>query len=134
MLNSIDEFRQMCWSKQADQKYHTVSLDICQHTDSTTLVNFCLHHKFIPDRRYVKEKIFEDSELEALLAEDSCQMQEGLAESLGVTQQPIFKRLKAMGMIQKQGNRVPYELKPRDVELRFFSYEQLLQGQNRKEF
>ena len=97
-------------------------------------MNFCLHHKFIPDRRYVKEKIFEDSELEALLAEDSCQMQEGLAESLGVTQQPIFKRLKAMGMIQKQGNRVPYELKPRDVELRFFSYEQLLQGQNRKEF
>ena len=32
-----------------------------------------------------KEKIFEVSELEALLAEDSCQMQEELAESLGVT-------------------------------------------------
>ena len=31
-----------------------------------------------------KEKIFEDSELEALLYEDSCQMQEELAESLGV--------------------------------------------------
>ena len=27
-----------------------------------------------------KEKIFKDSELEALLAEDSCQMQEELAE------------------------------------------------------
>ena len=51
-----------------------------------------------------KEKVFEDSELEALLAEDSCQTQEELAESLGVTQKAISKRLKAMGMIQKQGN------------------------------
>ena len=30
-----------------------------------------------------KEKIFEDSEFEALLPEDSCQMQEELTESLG---------------------------------------------------
>ena len=59
-----------------------------------------------------KEKIFEDSELEALLARDLCQMQEELAESLEVTQQAISKRLEAMGMIQKQGNWVPYELKP----------------------
>jgi len=28
-----------------------------------------------------------------------------------------------MGMIQKQGNWVPYELKPRDVERRFFTCE-----------
>ena len=48
-----------------------------------------------------KEKIFEDSKLEALLAEDLCQTDEELAESLGVTQQAISKRLKAMGMIQK---------------------------------
>ena len=27
------------------------SLDICQHNDSNTLVNLCLHHKFILDRR-----------------------------------------------------------------------------------
>ena len=57
-----------------------------------------------------KEKIFEDSELEALLAEDSGQVQEELAESLGVTQQAISKRLKAMEMIQKQGNWVPYNM------------------------
>ena len=81
-----------------------------------------------------KEKNFEHSELEALLAENSCQKQEELAESLGVTQQVISKRLKAMGMIQKQGNWVPYELKPRDVERRFFSCKQLLQRQNRKGF
>ena len=34
-----------------------------------------------------KENIFEDSELEALLAEDSCKTQEELAESLGVQKQ-----------------------------------------------
>ena len=37
-----------------------------------------------------------------------------------------------MGMIQKQENRVPYELKPRDVERHFFAPEQLLQRQNWK--
>ena len=51
-----------------------------------------------------KEKIFEDSELEALLTEDLCQTQKELTESLRVPQQAISKRLKAMGMIQKQGN------------------------------
>ena len=81
-----------------------------------------------------KEKIFENSELEALLAENSCQTQEELAQSLGVTQEAISKRLKAMGMIQKQGNWVLYELKLRDVERRFFACEQLLQRQNRKGF
>ena len=65
-----------------------------------------------------REKVFEDAELEALLEQDSWQNQEELARSLGVTQQAISKRLKAMGMIQKQGNWVPYELKPRDVERR----------------
>ena len=49
-----------------------------------------------------KKKIFEDSELEALLAEDSCQTQEELADSLGVIKQAISKRLKTIEMIQKQ--------------------------------
>jgi len=39
-----------------------------------------------------------------------------------------------MGMIQKQGNWVPYELKPRDVGRRFFTCEQLIQRQQRKGF
>ncbi|EGI69362.1 Mariner Mos1 transposase, partial [Acromyrmex echinatior] len=51
-----------------------------------------------------REKVFEDAELEALLDQDSCQNQEELARSLEVTQQAISKRLKVMGMIQKQGN------------------------------
>jgi len=49
-----------------------------------------------------REKVFEDAELEALLEQDSCKNQEELARSLGVTQQVISKRLKAMGMIQKE--------------------------------
>ena len=74
-----------------------------------------------------REKVFEDAELEALLKQNSCQNQKELARSLGVTQQAISKRLKAMGMIQKQGNWVPHELKPRDVERRLFACEQLLE-------
>lgn len=81
-----------------------------------------------------REKTFKDEQLEALLDEDSCQTQEELAESLGVSQQAISKRLKALGMIQKEGNWVPYELKPRDIERRLFVCEQLLQRQNRKGF
>ncbi|GBP53847.1 Mariner Mos1 transposase [Eumeta japonica] len=59
-----------------------------------------------------REKVFEDAELEALLDQDSCQMQQELAGLLGLMQQAISKRLKVMGMIQKQGHWVPYELKP----------------------
>ena len=77
-------------------------------------------------------KKFEDEELEALLDEDCCQTQEELAESFGVTQVVISKRLKAAGYIKKQGNWVPYELKPRDVERRFCMSEMLLDRQTKK--
>ena len=72
--------------------------------------------------------------MEALLAEDSCQTQKELALTLGVTQQTISYRLKSLGMIQKQGNWVLYELKPRNVEHRFFTYEILLATHKRKGF
>ncbi|UYV76574.1 hypothetical protein LAZ67_14001221 [Cordylochernes scorpioides] len=77
---------------------------------------------------------FEDDELEALLDEDSSQTQEELAETLGVTQQAISNRLKVMGMVQKQGNWVPYELKPGNIERRICTCELLLKRQNRKGF
>ena len=51
-----------------------------------------------------------------------------------MTHQDISKRLKDIGIIQKQGNWVPYELKPRDVELRLFACEQLLARQRWKGF
>ncbi|GJQ67853.1 hypothetical protein Trydic_g16617 [Trypoxylus dichotomus] len=51
-----------------------------------------------------RERVSIDTELEALLQEDSCQTEEELATSLEVTQQAISKRRKAMGMIQKRGS------------------------------
>ena len=84
--------------------------------------------------RLGQPKKFEDAELGELVNEDSCQAQEELAESLGVDKSTVCKRLKAMGMIQKQGHWVPYELKLRDVERRFFTCELLIERQNRKGF
>ena len=55
------------------------------------------------EERPGQPKKFDDKELEALLDEDCCQTQEELAESLGVTQAAISKRLKVAGYIQKQG-------------------------------
>ena len=82
----------------------------------------------VDDRpREGRPKTFEGAELEALLDMDSCQTEEELASALGVTRQAISKRLHALRMIQKQGTWVPYDLKPRDVERRFFAFEQLLQ-------
>ena len=57
----------------------------------------------VEDRHSGGREVFEDAELEALLEQNSSQNQEELAR-LGVTQQAISKCLKAMGMIQKQGN------------------------------
>ena len=53
------------------------------------------------EERPGQPKKFEDEGLEALLDDDCCQTQEELAESLGVTQAAISKRLKAAGHIQK---------------------------------
>ena len=79
-------------------------------------------------------KKFEDEELKALLDKDCCQTQEELAESLGVTQAAISKRLKAAGYIQKQRNWVTHELKPRDIERRFYMFEMLLEHHKKKSF
>jgi len=47
--------------------------------------------------------------------------QKEFALTLGVTQRTISYRMKSLGMIQKQGNGVPYKLKPRNIERRFFT-------------
>lgn len=85
-------------------------------------------------KRSGRPKVYEDAELEALLNQDSCQTQEELAFTLGVTQQAISHRLKSLGMIQKQGHWVPYELTPRNVERRFSTCEILLARHKRKAF
>ena len=61
-------------------------------------------------------------------------MSNELALTLGVTQQAISHCLKLLGMIQKQGNWVPYELKPRNVERRFCTCEVLFARYKRKGF
>lgn len=48
--------------------------------------------------------------------------------------QAISHRLKALGFIQKVGNWVPHELKPRDMERRFTICEIVLQMCNRESF
>lgn len=97
--------------------------------------------KFKNGEFYVKDKersgrpkVYEDMELEVLLEEDSSQTQKELALTLQVTQQAISHRLKSLGMIQKQGNWVPYELKPRDVERRLCMSEMLLARNKKKSF
>ena len=47
-------------------------------------------------------KKFEDEELEALLDHDSCQMQEEVAKTLGVTHQAISRRLEALGFFKSK--------------------------------
>ncbi|KAG5322672.1 MOS1T transposase, partial [Pseudoatta argentina] len=79
-------------------------------------------------------KKFEDKELEQLLDEDPSQTLSELGKILQVDESTVSKRLKGLGMIQKQGHWVPYELKPRDVERRFGTCELLLQWQKRKGF
>ena len=79
-------------------------------------------------------KKFEDEELEALLHENSCQVQVEHTELLGVDHTTVLKCLKALEMIQKQGHWVPYKLKLRDVEWHLVMCEQLLQQQKKKGF
>ena len=86
------------------------------------------------EERPGQPKQFEDEEMEVLLDENCGQTQEELAESLVVTQAAISKLLKAAGYIQKQGNWVPHELKPRDVERRFHMSEMLLERHKKKSF
>lgn len=76
----------------------------------------------VEDReRQGQPKKFEDQELETLLSEDSRQTLDEVSEQLGVNRSTVSKRLKALGFIQKQGNWLPHELKPRDVERRLMT-------------
>ncbi|KAG5324069.1 MOS1T transposase, partial [Pseudoatta argentina] len=55
-------------------------------------------------------KKFQDKELEQLLDEDPSQTLSELGKILQVDESTVSKRLKGLGMIQKQGHWVPYEL------------------------
>ncbi|GBP98280.1 Integrator complex subunit 2 [Eumeta japonica] len=79
-------------------------------------------------------KKFEDKKLEELLDQDRCQTLTELGKTLQVDESTVSKHLKVLGMIQKQGHWLPYELKPRDVKRRFLTCELLHQQQKRKYF
>ena len=81
-----------------------------------------------------RPNVYKDLELEALLDQGSCQTQEELTHTLGVTQQAISHRLKSLGMIQKQESWLPSELTPRNVERRSSTCEMLLVRHKRKGF
>ena len=86
--------------------------------------------------RSAQPKKFEDKELdrEALLEEEQSQTQEEACRIIGSNSTSGFCTIENHGNNSKQGNWVPYELKPRDVERRFFTCEQLIQRQQRKGF
>ena len=63
-------------------------------------------------------KKFENTELEAFLDQDLCVTLEMKADELYVDVSTVSKRLKAIGVIQRHGHWVPYQLKPRDFERR----------------
>ncbi|GBP71383.1 Zinc finger BED domain-containing protein 4 [Eumeta japonica] len=77
---------------------------------------------------------FEDEKLEELLDQDRCQTLTELGKPLQVDESTVSKRLKDLGMIQKQGHWAPYELKLRDVERHFLTCEPLLNGKKEKVF
>ncbi|KAG5309747.1 MOS1T transposase, partial [Pseudoatta argentina] len=62
--------------------------------------------------RFGAPKKFQDKELEQLLDEDPSQTLSELGKILQVDESTVSKRLKGLGMIQKQGHWVPYELVP----------------------
>ena len=72
-------------------------------------------------------KKFEDKELEALLEEDQSQTQEELAKLLGVTKQAVMIESHGNDSKTRKLDALELELKPRDVERRFFTCEQLIQ-------
>ena len=63
-----------------------------------------------------------------------CTKRKKNSTTLGVTQEAFSHRLKSLGMIQKHGNWVAYELTPRNVERRFSTCEMLLPRHRRKGF
>jgi len=58
----------------------------------------------VEDRHSGEERFSEMQNWRHYLSKTRVKIKEELVRSLGVTQQAISKRLKAMGMIQKQGN------------------------------
>jgi len=83
--------------------------------------------------RSEQPKKFEDKELEALLEEDQSHAR-GTCRIIGDNSTSRFCTIESHGNNSKTRKLSAYELKPRDVERRFFTCEQLIQRQQRKGF
>ncbi|KAG5320448.1 MOS1T transposase, partial [Pseudoatta argentina] len=70
-------------------------------------------------------KKFQDKELEQLLDEDPSQTLSELGKILQVDESTVSKRLKGLGMIQKQGHWVPHVAKPVKTYLETLKWEVL---------
>ncbi|GJQ72279.1 hypothetical protein Trydic_g3369 [Trypoxylus dichotomus] len=76
-------------------------------------------------------KKFKNRELEELFDIDPGQKLEELSAVLDIDRSTVGKRLHALGIVQKAGYWVPYELKERDIERRLITRDMLLQRQER---
>ena len=117
-------------------KHEILNLYLCKKWQFFVLniqTTFCLEHTYVHininitcKERSDAPKKFEDKEFEEILDEDRFQTLAELGKTLQVDESTVSKRLKVIGIIQKQGHWVPFELKPRDVERRFVTCELLL--------
>jgi len=85
------------------------------------------------EERPGQPKKFEDEKVETFFdqnARKTCR----IIIYINVERSTISRRLKIIGMIQKQGNWVPYELKPRDVERRKITWIAASKTQKKKFF
>jgi len=85
-------------------------------------------------QRSGQPKKFEDTELQALLNENSAQTLQELSAVLNVTLMAVSKRLHAMGKIQKKGQWVPHELTENAIANRLNISISLLARQKKKSF
>ena len=83
--------------------------------------------------RSEQPKKFEDKELEALLEEDQNHAR-GTCRIIEDNSTSRFCMIESHGNDSKTRKLGAYELKPRDIERRFFTCEQLIQRQQRKDF
>ena len=85
--------------------------------------------------RSEQPKKFEDKELKALHTRRRSESNaRGACRIIGNNSTSRFCTIESHGNDSKTGNWVLHELKPRDVERRFFTCEQLIQRQQRKSF
>jgi len=79
-------------------------------------------------------KKFEDTDLQALLDENSTQTLQELSAALNVTSMAVSKRLRAMGKIQKEGKWLPHELTANAIANRLNISISLLARHKKKSF